>query len=326
MINFTHNPKYKRTPSDELFYKLFGCYPKKAGTAFELIATSAMWCLAEKDHTASVFLGEEIINSKHDEKVKDVATHQIDGIIECRNKKGKIISQIVLEAKDHHQNKKGKNVAIGEVQKLESTMRDIEYFDSGVFFTSTDYSSESIKFAKGLSPKKHQKKIKLFKSRPSIKEDELNRIKKILLNLTTCIPHYFIYPYITRNAVLFPPIVSEYFAPLYIYDEHQKKVCINHILTEQYGELHKETKGFVHMNGYIEIYEDLIPIIGFSFQRVDEVITETREIGPNGNPMLYVKSITDGNVDTLITDTDLKDKIKQLLYEKNIDIEHIKIV
>ena len=72
MMNFTLNPKYRKTPSEDLFYKLFGFYPKKAGTAFELIATAVMWHLVEKEDIANVILQESSFNASHDVKERSV--------------------------------------------------------------------------------------------------------------------------------------------------------------------------------------------------------------------------------------------------------------
>ena len=90
-MNFTYTPKYKKTPSDELFKQLYCFYPKKAGTSHELISTATYWHLIEKDNIVDVILENKFVESKHDVRVKDVAEHQIDGIVELKNKKGKII-------------------------------------------------------------------------------------------------------------------------------------------------------------------------------------------------------------------------------------------
>ena len=329
MMNFTLNPKYRKTPSEDLFYKLFGFYPKKAGTAFELIATAVMWHLVEKEDIANVILQESSFNASHDVKVKDVAKHQIDGIITCKNAYHKTICEIALEAKDHNQNNKAKKVEIEEVQKLDSTIRDIEKFDSGVFFTSTDFTQDAINFVSGLSPKKHQKAIKIFKSRPSTKEDEKGRIKGFVINYSFKIPHKLILPYFSEDCHLSYPIFCEYGNPLPIYNKQGKLITeSSQEIIKKFGDDNNVIGGFVDIEGYLKNLSNgnLDSIIGFAFTTQIETINETHEIKPNGEPILYVKSMIDENVDVLITDTDLKNKITIILREKGIDISKIRLV
>lgn len=326
MMNFTLNPKYKKTPSEELFYQLFGFYPKKAGTAFELIATAVMWYLAEKDDIVNVVLNKSFFSGSHDIKVKDVASHQIDGIISCKNKDGKAICEMALEAKDHNQNSKAKKVEIEEVQKLDSTIRDIERFDSGVFFTSTDFTKEAINFVKGLNPQKHQKDIKVYKSRPSTKEDEAGRIKGFRINYSFNIPYHLIVPYFSNNSHLPYPIVCVYGNPLPIYNAQGQQISdSSQEIIKKYGDNSNVIGGFVGIVGCLKnlFNGNLDPIIGFAFATKIETISDTQEIKPNGNPILYVKSIIDENVDILLTDTDLKEKISLLLKAKDIDVDNI---
>lgn len=327
MMNFTYTPKYKKTPSDELFKQLYGFYPKKAGTSHELISTATYWHLIEKDNIADVILENKFVESKHDVRVKDVAEHQIDGIVELNNKKGKTISRIALEAKDHNQSNKGKNVPIDEVQKLDSTIRDIESFEEGVFFTSTDFTSESLNFIKGLSPRKHQKNIKLYTARPSKKEDERDRINGFIIKTTVKIQHRIIYPVLGINLVAFPALKCEYGEDLPIYDNNKNQISsISQAIVAQYGEKNIPLNGFVKIRGYFPHMGNLIPIIGFAYGTVEEILNfPDREVKPDGKPVLYVKSLIDGDVDVLITDTDLKTKINKLLKRKGIDVNKIKV-
>lgn len=326
-MNFTHTPKYEKTPSDELFKQLYGFYPKKAGTSHELISAATYWHLIENENIADVIMENKFVESKHDVRVKDVAEHQIDGIIELKNKKGKIINKIALEAKDHYQNNKGKNVPKGEVQKLDSTIRDIESFGEGVFFTSTDFTPESLNFIKGLSPRKHQKNIKLYKVRPSKKEDERGRIKGFIIKSTARISHRIIYPYISYNTVAFPALMCECGEDYPILDIKKNQISsICQAIVQQYGNENIPQKGVVNIRGYLQHMGNIIPIIGFVYDTIEEVLSfPDKEVKPNGNPVLYVESLIDGNVDILLTDTDLKTKIDVLLNQKGIEINKIKV-
>lgn len=324
MMNFTYTPKYKRTPSDELFKLLYGFYPKKAGASHELISTATYWHLIEKENIADIILENKRVESKHDVRVKDVAGHQIDGIIELKNKKGKTISKIALEAKDHNQGDKEKNVSKGEVQKLDSTIRDIDSLGEGVFFTSTDFTPESLNFTKGLSPRKHQKNIKLYKARPSNKEDERGRINGYIIKCTAKIPNRIIYPYISSNLVALPALMCEYGEDFPILNKNKVQISsISQAIIAQYGN-NIPPKGCVNIQGFFPHMGNLIPIIGFVYDTVEEILKfPDKEVKPNGTPVLYVKSLIKEDVDVLLTDTDLKTKINVLLNNKGINIHKI---
>lgn len=151
-----------KSPIDELYHRIMGCYPKKAGTAYEIISTAVM---------SKIFN----IGGKHDVFQNGLSgtRYQMDGLLG---------SKIMLEAKDYTlQNKK---VGRGDLQKMQGGLSDLPQIEKGIFASASEYTSSAEKYAESSIGNSLQKEIITSEIRPSKSDDEKNRIKVIQVSYT----------------------------------------------------------------------------------------------------------------------------------------------
>ena len=92
----------KKSPIDNLFFDIFGYYPNKAGTAYEILVAAAI----------KIITGETIHYDQNLKGIYSKTNYQIDAINESENK--------IIEAKDYTiQNKK---VGRPDLQKLQGAL------------------------------------------------------------------------------------------------------------------------------------------------------------------------------------------------------------
>lgn len=162
----------KRTlsPEDELYKRLTGELPNKAGTAYERLATAAtMLILNSKD-------------ARHDVSEEGISgtSHQLDGVID---------GSIILEAKDHSIS--GEKVNLNELQNHQGAMLDLKEAKTGFFASSTGYTKDAVQYATGTDCHPRLIKTDIADIRHSTPEDEKGRIKEIQINI--------IYPFLATE-------------------------------------------------------------------------------------------------------------------------------
>ncbi|WP_318343375.1 restriction endonuclease [Flagellimonas baculiformis] len=159
----------KKSPIDKLFFELYGYYPNKAGTAYELLVVAAL----------KVVTGEKIKYDQHLRGEYSESDYQIDGLNEDK-------SQIV-EAKDYTLNKK--KVGRPDLQKFQGALSDLGV-ESGLFASATEYTKPAKKYSSSSEKNPLQKQIELYNIRPSTELDEKGRINKFIVNMTMVIPDF----------------------------------------------------------------------------------------------------------------------------------------
>ncbi|MEQ9166889.1 MAG: restriction endonuclease [Fulvivirga sp.] len=161
----------KKSPIDVLFYELFGFYPNKAGSAYEILTAAAI----------RIITGEEV---ELDQRVKgnySDTIYQVDGVTKSHS------HESMIEAKDYTiQNKK---VGRGDIQKLQGALSDLR-FKEGLFTSATDFTKPAKKYAESSFLNPAQKPVRLYQIRPSTEEDEKGRIKKFEITMVMVLPNF----------------------------------------------------------------------------------------------------------------------------------------
>jgi len=158
------NNSNKRTLSseDELYQKLTGEVPIKAGTAYERLATAA---------TMLMFNSK---NARHDVTERGISgtSHQLDGVID---------GNMILEAKDHTIS--GEKVNLNELQNHQGAMLDLNEAQRGFFASATGYTKDATQYAEGTDGHPRLIKTDIADIRHSTPDDEKGRIKEISVNI-----------------------------------------------------------------------------------------------------------------------------------------------
>lgn len=294
----------KHSPIDDLFNSLYGFYPAKAGTAYEMLVDAAY----------AITHGGDM---KHDQKIKSQycdTDYQIDGLATSENG-----SQRMIEAKDY--TIRNESVGRGDLQKLQGALTDLNV-EGGVFASATDYTKDAKEYAEGSHINPRQVPIELYHIRPSVAEDEDGRIKEILCTINARSLNF------TPSCI--SPIFSE--ASKDVFDEENLlgkpiRLTLDRIYDSngstkftimEYSlklnklvdiEDHTQTRitGVEQMdNVFIKLETGrLCPISGLEYDIDIEDISYSFAINQEGNPVILVKS-HDGSIDTLLTDEQLK--------------------
>ena len=297
---------------DELFHRLMGYYPKKAGQAYEILSAAAIGLIKAQ-------------MAEHNQFLKGNSggrAYQIDGLLN---------GDIMIESKDYTiENHK---VGRPDLQKLEGTLTDLPQIKEGYFTSATDYSKDAIKYADGTETNDAQKVITTIDIRPSTPEDEQGRILTIFLTMHYLVPNYekgkvsFIFPkegQIIMEDCLRRSGLTEgkcCTGVLYDKDGNFKTTIADFSRNNQpvYDWNSEFVSGEFPINAFIKFYDVLVPIKGISYTDVPiEKRTEKFTIVANGNATLLIKSEKLG-INKLISDVDLKKAISVMLNKTEND-------
>lgn len=293
----------KHSPVDELYFKLFGEHPTKAGTALERLATIAY---AEvKSTKASV--DQRLKGSYSD------STYQIDGLAETDN------GQEMIEAKDY--TIRNDKVGRDDLQKLSGALLDLESISKGIFASATDYTKPAKQYADSTPQMPNAKPIELFDVRPSTEFDEKGRVKKICVRINIVAPAF-------ENGSYKPVFTKDGYDKLQIdgllgqpiemhlekfYDKNGKECTSFLQLTENISKNLNLNTQDTNISGTWKLKHTFIPFPNnkmYELDRIDYSIPivhdyEEFTIESDGTPCLFIRS-SDGKVDKLLTDKELK--------------------
>lgn len=161
-------PYYELNDIDKLFFDLFGFYPNKEGQSYEKIVGAALKIM----YPDKKITWDERKRGVYDKNIYqiDVGLYSIDG------------ANFMVEAKDHTKDKA--KVKRGELDKVAGSLIELD-FDSGLFFSATDYTRDAKKKSAGSLINPNAKKISLYHLRPSDDTDKRGRVETIKLNIVT---------------------------------------------------------------------------------------------------------------------------------------------
>lgn len=292
-----------KSPIDELFFELYGYYPKKAGQSFEMIVAAAFKLLLDKD-------------VEYDQRIRgdySQTVYQLDGLITDNNDKS------MVEAKDYTIDER--KVGRDDIQKLQGALTDIP-IDKGIFASATDFTKPAKKYADGSSKNPLHKQIELFHIRPSTEEDEKGRIKKIIVDIKMHVPDYehgkyqFVWEKEGWEKFEQDGFVGKEIS-MHIeefYDKDGNVITTLHELTSQnqlgttWVEDYVAKGTWILKGGHFKYNGQLYAIRGLQYEVAFLVSHNQLIIEGGGSPKIYIKSET-GSINKLITDKDLK-KIK----------------
>lgn len=296
------NRDFKSSSIDELFKRLFGYIPKKAGTAYEILSG-----------IANTIVRDAIV--KHNQKIKSNfcdTKYQIDGLLSSKDS-----SQTMIEAKDY--TSRNEPVGRGDLQKMQGALTDLEVID-GIFASATGYTKDAKEYAAATYVNPRQIPIELMDIRPSTLDDEKQRIKTIPVNINA------------RGLNFTPDCIQPIFGENARKFAHQNNLCGNPIslytiydkdgraifTVEDYAKglnrfvdindhNQREISGSTLMKGaYLLLGNGMLcPIDGLRYKiDIFDVNTEF-SITQEGKPVLLIKSLY-GPVNKLLTDEQLK--------------------
>lgn len=293
----------KLSPEDELYKRITGDVPSKAGTAYERIATAV----------TGIILGSD--DCRHDIKRegRSGVRHQLDGVID---------GKIVLEAKDHSIAEA--KVGLEEVQNHQGAMIDMDDVERGFFASSTDYTSEARKYGDSTVPNPRMVSTDLAVIRHSTKDDEKNRIKTFVIKIHM--------PYLDFDKGVYSLMLAD----------KEELARFNRIMAERgmkslkIGEFYDEKGNFVkqmmdlgneqlpdgwhekeeidgrfEIDSYIKAGGELLHIKGIDYRIPIKEITEEFEVKADGEACVLVDCPSLG-INKLITDKELKKALDRL--------------
>lgn len=288
----------EKSPIDELFFKLFGYYPNKAGKAYELIA----------DAVLKIVTGDNVKYDQYKRGAYSKTVFQIDGELENNN--------AMIEAKDY--TLKNKKVGRGDLQKMQGALGDLEYTE-GIFASATDYTGPADKYADASTENPLHKPIQLFHIRPSTLLDEQGRLKRIEMNLIAVIPDYAngeYVPHYTNDAIklmhtegLLGKTIQFRLDAFYNLDGTFNISMPDFSLDNQpisQGIDDPFAEGCYALYGLGALYEGKVYALKGIYYKIPHIQDSTTiVIEAEGTPRILVKS-KDGTIDKLITEEQLK--------------------
>ena len=159
----------EKSEIDELFYRLMGYYPNKAGEAYEIISAAALAIVKKQEAEHNRFLQGE----------SGGRPYQIDGLLN---------GNVMVESKDY--TIEDKKVGRPDLQKMEGALTDLPGIEEGYFTSATDYSRDAVKYAKGTETNERHKEITTFDVRPSTPEDKKGRVLSIHVTMNWASPNF----------------------------------------------------------------------------------------------------------------------------------------
>lgn len=296
----------QRSEIDELFYRLMGYYPNKAGEAYEIISAAALAIVKKQEAEHNRFLQGE----------SGGRPYQIDGLLN---------GNIMVESKDYtiEDNKVGRP----DLQKLEGALTDLPNIDEGYFTSATEYSRDAIKYAQGTETNERHKEITTFDVRPSTPEDRKGRVLSIHVTMNWASPNF------DRGKTSFKfskesrEMIEDYMR------QHGMKECSltaivlydkDGIFLTTIAELSRDNQpkfdddtvtvsGEFPIDAYLKFYDILVPVAGIAYKDVPiERGTEKFVIEAQGNATILIKSEKAG-INKLLTDVELKKAIQRII-------------
>lgn len=295
---------YQKSPIDKLFHDLMGYFPSKEGKAYEIISTAVLGLIESKDASHDQYL----IGDSY-------SKYQLDGLID---------GNIMLEAKDY--TKRNDKVGRDDLQKLQGALTDLPQIKKGYFTSATQYTEPAQKYANASSTNTRQKEIIPIELRPSTSEDEKDRIKEIILNITVVSPEFLAGKYeilFSENeksrldAYLKEQKQSNFHLQIHNFYNSNGEVIetMEHLSKTQFPKFEMdatEVDGIFSILAYIKVDNRLFAIKGIKYHITIQRAKESFTIKSNGNATILVKSDKLG-INKLITDTDMKDAINKVL-------------
>lgn len=297
--------EYKKSKIDDLFYDIMGYYPSKEGMAYEIISTAVLGLISNQ-------------SAQHNQYIIGTSgcKYQLDGVL---NK------NTMLEAKDY--SKSGEKVGRSDLQKLEGALIDLRQIDKGIFTSATQYTSEASKYANGTKHNSAMKEIIPIELRPSMTEDERNRINTIVCHIHLVQPDYKmehfevifsdgehdkLINYLKNKRINYINMRIESF-----YDDNGQLITTLYDLIRNHKvEINDDTDkidGVIDINAYINIGSNLYKIKGLKYSNVPIVrLNHSFTITKDSTPKILVKS-EDLNIDKLITEEEIKQSISNIL-------------
>jgi len=289
----------KKSPIDELFFELYGFYPRKAGTAYELLVAAAL----------KIVTGDNIKYNQHLKGTYSDTDYQIDGFNENKSQ--------VVEAKDY--TIRGKKVGRPDLQKLQGALTDLDV-KGGIFASATEYTRPAKKYSKSTSKNPLQKEIDLYNVRPSIESDSEGRINKIVINMTMVIPDIksgkMDCVWVKKAIEKFRRngLINKSFS-LGIDRFYRKDGTIDSFLSEftknnqpippnKEGEFGEGC--WLLYNKFIKYRDELYELKGIVYKIPYSRSTTTFTIDTEGEPKILIES-EDGSINKLLTDKQLKE-------------------
>lgn len=296
----------QRSEIDELFYRLMGYYPNKAGEAYEIISAAALAIVKKQEAEHNRFLQGE----------SGGRPYQIDGLLN---------GNIMVESKDY--TIEDKKVGRPDLQKLEGALTDLPNIDEGYFTSATEYSRDAIKYAQGTETNEMHKEITTFDVRPSTPEDKKGRVLSIHVTMNWASPNF------DRGKTSFKfskesrEMIEDYMR------QHGMKECslTASVLYDKDGnflttiaELSRDNQpkfdddtvtvsGEFPIDAYLKFYDILVPVAGIAYKDVPiERGTERFVIEAQGNATILIKSEKAG-INKLLTDVELKKAIQRII-------------
>lgn len=284
----------KKSPIDELFFELYGYYPNKAGTAYELLVAAAL----------KVVTGKKIKYDLHLRGEYSETDYQIDGLNEDK-------SQIV-EAKDYTINKK--KVGRPDLQKLQGALSDLNV-DSGLFASATEYTKPAKKYSESSDKNPLQKQIELYNIRPSTELDKKGRINKFIVIITMGTPDFEsgqmkcawtqrAIDKFKKNGLMDKQITLE-IDRFYNQDGTIDSLLVDFTRNNQPAHPKMDDEfgigcWLLH-NKYIKYEDELYELKGIIYKIPYRKSTTTFTIDSEGKPKVLIKS-EDGTINKLLTD------------------------
>lgn len=299
----------EKSEIDELFFRLMGYYPSKAGEAYEIISVAALGLVKQQDAEHNRFLQGE----------SGGRPYQIDGLLN---------GKIMVESKDY--TIEDKKVGRPDLQKMQGALTDLQEIDEGYFTSATDYSRDALKYAKGTETNERHKEITTFDVRPSTPEDKKGRVLSIYVTMNWESPNF------DRGKISFKfaeggsKMIEDYMK------QHGMKECAltASVLYDKDGyflttiaELSRDNQpkfdddtvtvnGEFPIDAYLKFYDILVHIMGIVYTDVPiERGTEEFVIEAKGDATILIKSDKAG-INKLLTDVELKNAIQKLIDRK----------
>lgn len=295
----------EKSEIDELFFRLMGYYPAKAGQAYEMISAAALGIVKAQIAEHNKFMKGE----------SGGRPYQLDGILN---------GNIMVESKDYTLD--DKKVGRPDLQKLQGALTDLPQIKEGIFTSATNYSKDAIKYAEGTETNDLQKKITTVDVRPSTVDDEKGRIKRIFVTMRWSVPNFERGQQLVMFAEGGKEMITEYMQQhsmkefrcgvAELYDKEGNVLISIAELSRnnppKFGDEDNVVSGSFPIDAFIKFFDVLVPIKGIAYTNVPiERGTEEFTIEGQGNATILIKSKRLG-VDKLISDVDLKNAILQL--------------
>jgi hypothetical protein len=289
-----------KSPIDELFFTLFGHYPKKAGQAYELLVGAAIKAVTN----------DKVNYNKHHKGIYSNTDYQVDGELHQSDEK------TMLEAKDYTID--NRKVGRGDLQKMQGALTDLD-FEKGIFASATDYTKPAKKYSTSTEPNPLQKQIDLYHIRESTELDERGRIKQFIINMIVVLPDFdngkydFIWTEealrkFDTNGLVGNPITLRT-DRFYNQDGTFNTTLEDFTFSNQpigNGQEDDFAEGGWVLTGLCISHEDhMYGLKGINYKIPYSKTTNTFTIDSSGTPKVLIKS-EDGKINKLLTDEQLK--------------------